>query len=206
MKLHWFKIRNRVQRYHQTMINRYGPASSLALGWKETEDQLIRFEALACIGDLNNRTVLDAGCGYADLYPFLRERYPSLVGYIGIEQVEELFVKATARFPELDLRRIDFMNYDLPRRDYVLASGSLNYDIGGKDYIFKAIKTLYQASGIGFGFNLLREGSGKGPLIAYDPAVILSYCRSLSPKVVMIDDYAPEDFTIFMYRYPDQVS
>lgn len=205
MKLHWFKIRNRVQRYHQTMINRYGPASSLALGWRETEDQLVRFEALAGIGDLNDCTILDAGCGYADLYLFLKERYPNLAGYIGIEQVEELFVKAANRFPELDLRRIDFMNDDLPRCDYVLASGSLNYDVGGKDYIFKAIETLYQASGTGFGFNLLREVSGKGPLIAYDPAVILSYCRSLSPKVVMINDYAPEDFTIFMYRHPDQV-
>ena len=206
MKLHWFKIRNRVQRYHQTMINRYGPASSLALGWRETEDQLVRFEALAGIGDLNNYIVLDAGCGYADLYLFLRERYPNLAGYIGIEQVEELFVKAAARFPELDLKHIDFMNYDLPRCDYVLASGSLNYDVGGKDYIFRAIETLYQASGIGFGFNLLREVSGKGPLIAYDPTVILNYCRSLSPKVKMIGDYAPEDFTIFMYRHPDQVS
>ncbi|MEO3407271.1 class I SAM-dependent methyltransferase [Mucilaginibacter sp. CAU 1740] len=206
MKLNWFKTRNRVQRYHQTMINRHGLNSSLALGWRETADQLVRFEALARIGDLNHRTVLDAGCGYADLYPFLKERYPNLAGYIGIEQVEELFIKATTAFPAIDLRRVDFMVEALPISDYVFASGSLNYNVGGKDYIFRAIKTLYEASRIGFGFNLLREISGKGSLVAYDPAVILNYCQSLSPKVVMLDDYAPEDFTIFMYHQPDQAS
>lgn len=206
MKLNWFKARNRVQRYHQTMINRHGLNSSLALGWKETKDQLIRFEALARICDLNGCTVLDAGCGYADLYPFLKNRYPNLASYTGIEQIEELFIKASANFPDLDIRRQDFMVNYIPCRDYVLASGSLNYDIGGKDYIFKAIKTLYEAAGVALGFNLLKAVKGTGSLIAYDPVVIVNYCRSLSPKVVMLDDYDPEDFTVFMYRHADQIT
>lgn len=196
----WFKARNRIQRYHRTMIERHGPESSFALGWRHETDQLVRFEALAGIGDLNGHTVLDAGCGYADLYPFLKSRYPGLLNYTGIEQMPELLAGAKNRFPELDLKSADFMRDTLPVCDYVLASGSLNYDTGEKDYIFRAIQTLYEASRMGFGFNLLKHLLGKGALIAYNPAVILLYCQSLAPKVVLIDGYADEDFTILMYR------
>lgn len=55
------------------MIRCYGAKSSLALGWRDHNSQLIRFEVLADIADLNGRSVLDVGCGYADLLPFLSE-------------------------------------------------------------------------------------------------------------------------------------
>lgn len=200
MAFFWFKARNRIQRYHRTMISRHGLESTYALGWRHETDQVVRFETLARIANLNGHTVLDAGCGYADLYPFLKQRYPGLAGYTGIEQIPELLAKAKNRFPQLDIKQGDFIRNDLPVCDYVFASGSLNYDTGEKDYIFLAIKTLYQASRIGLGFNLLRKLLGKGALMAYDPAVILAYCQSLCPNVVFIDGYADEDFTMFMYR------
>jgi SAM-dependent methyltransferase len=199
MAFDWFKEKNPIVRYHRTMIDLYGTDSSLSLGWREPEDQLLRFRVLAEIGDFNGRTVLDAGCGYADLYPFLKESYPNLGHYYGVEQVPEMLKLANKRFghlPDVTLLKGDFVQPALPVCDYVLTSGSLNY---GQD-IFPAIKALYQLCTIGFGFNLLREISGRGMLKAYDPQEILLFARQLDAKVVLRDDYSREDFTLFLYR------
>ncbi len=123
----WFRSNNEIQEYHRAMIASHGAESSLALGWRERADQLLRFEVLAQIGDMNGYTVLDAGCGYADLYPFLKSRYPQISSYHGIDQVPEMIARASERFPGINLQQGDFIREKLQVCDYVLASGSLNY-------------------------------------------------------------------------------
>ena len=111
------------------MIAGHGADSSFALGWRNKHDQQVRFEALAGIADLNGKTVMDAGCGYADLYPFLKERYPQMTHYYGIEQITELVDNATIQnghLPDTTFMPCNFLHANLPVCDYVLASGSLN--------------------------------------------------------------------------------
>ena len=86
-----------VVRYHRHRLQLYGSGGPLALGWNGTASQHARFQALTGIGDLAQCSVLDAGCGYADLYPYLRQRYVG-VRYYGIEQVPELLAVARARY------------------------------------------------------------------------------------------------------------
>lgn len=192
----WFKSHNEVTDYHRSMIAAHGTESSLALGWREQSDQLLRFEILAGIDDLNGRSVLDAGCGYADLYPYLKNRYPEFSNYYGIEQLPEMISHAKERFPGISLLQGDLMRIKLPVCDYVLASGSLNYG----QPILPSIKKLYEACRMGLGFNLLREVSAIGILKAHDPKEILAFAKTLSPNVVLKEDYAPEDFSVFIYR------
>lgn len=199
MAFNWLKNRNPIHRYHRHMIANFGMDSSLALGWREPGDQVLRFEILAEIGDLNGCTVLDAGCGYADLYPFLKQRYPDLRHYYGVEQIPELLKRADEQvgvFPDVTLLKGDFLHTKLPVCDYVFASGSLNY---GQD-IFQAITVLYQSCTKGFGLNLLREVRGKGILHAYNPQEVISILQEMRAEVVLRDDYAQEDFTLYAYR------
>ena len=180
----------------------HGADSSLALGWLTDHDQQIRFKALAEIANLYNKTVLDAGCGYADLFSFLSADN-KLLHYYGVEQIPELITHAETRhgrLPNVSLLSGNFMMADLPIADYVFASGSLNYGNSDAGYIFKAITRLYEHCRLGLAFNLLCQVSGNGLIIAYDPELILSYCQSLSENVVLKTDYADEDFTIWMYR------
>lgn len=189
--------------YHRSMIVLHGANSSFALGWRNLNDQQVRFEALCQIDDLNRRTVLDAGCGYADLYPYLKERYRNMEHYCGIEQIPELIDKAIRRYhhlPDVSFVSRNFLQGHLPTCDYVLASGSLNYGSTSNDFIYKAIDRLYCHCNIGLGFNLLSHVPANGTLAAYDPEDILNFCKTLSPRVTLKTDYAQEDFTIFMYR------
>ena len=185
------------------MIACHGADSSFALGWRNEHDQQVRFAALAAIADLNGKAVLDAGCGYADLYPFLKNRYPQLVHYYGIDQITELLDEAILRHGYLsDTTFIagNFLYSDLPVCDYVLASGSLNYGSSITGFIYTAIEKLYSHCTAALGFNLLRYMPVDGTLVAYDPNDILGFCKTLSPNVVLSADYDEADFTIFIYR------
>ncbi|QKG56619.1 class I SAM-dependent methyltransferase [Hymenobacter sp. BRD128] len=191
-----------VFRYHRQRILDYGPGSPGALGW-HADSQQVRFKMLAQIADLAHCSVLDVGCGYADLYPYLRQRFAG-VHYHGIEQMPELLALAQARYrdaPDITLATGDFLRQELPLSDYVLASGSLNYRQRQPGFIFQAIETLYASSRLGLGFNLLSwEPAGGGPLVAYDPADIVAFCQSLAPTVELHEGYRDGDFTVFVYR------
>ncbi len=188
--------------YHRNMAALHGVDSSLALGWLTPRDQHIRFEALTGIADLKDKTVLDAGCGYGDLLTFLSpNNKPS--HYYGVEQIPELIEEAELHYGHLETVTLiarNFMTTDLPVADYVFASGSLNYGSSDSGYIFKAISRLFECCKLGLAFNLLRRMPNTGLLVAYEPDMIVTYCRTLSNNVILKVDYDEQDFTVWMYR------
>jgi SAM-dependent methyltransferase len=193
----------RILQYHRGMIDTHGAGNLHALGWKSSHEQTVRFEALAQIADLNGKTVLDAGCGYADLYLYLKKRFPALAHYCGAEQIQEFVDEAIRRYghlPDTSFISRSFLYGHLPQTDYVFACGSLNYGSTKPGFIFDAISRLFKTCTLGLAFNLLKSMPADGTLVAYDPEDILAYCGTLSDRVIFKDGYAPEDFTIFMYK------
>lgn len=192
-----------ILRYHRQRIREYGPGGAEALGWARTEGQQVRFETLTQIGDLTGHSVLDAGCGYADLYPYLRQRYAG-VHYHGVEQMPELLAVARTRYrdaTDITLSNGDFLRTPLPAADYVLASGALNYRSRNPRFIYQAIEKLYGNCRIALGFNLLSwEPAEGGPLASYEPAKVLAFCRQLAPRAELLEGYWEGDFTVFVYR------
>lgn len=194
---------SRIFHYHRAMIADHGADSSFALGWQNKHDQQVRFEVLANIGDVNGKTVMDAGCGHADLYPFLKDRYPQMVHYYGIEQITQLADKAILQYghlPDATFITRNFLHAHLPASDYVLASGSLNYGSSINGFIYTAIEKLYSHCTTALGFNLLRYMPVDGTLVAYDPDDIVGFCKTLSPNVILEIEYDEADFTVFIYR------
>jgi SAM-dependent methyltransferase len=188
--------------YHRTMIAFHGNKGPAALGWRDQESQLIRFRVLAGMANFEGCSVLDAGCGHADLLGYLQSLFPGLC-YTGVEMVPELLEEARTRYsglPGITFFMADFSVDALPAVDYVLASGSLNYYQENPEFIFKAIAKLYDSCRIGLGFNLLRHIIPNGLLVAYDPVKIREYCESICNNVSFCMDYSEEDFTVFMYR------
>jgi len=140
-----FEDSGAIFRYHRDMIRMHGPRSSFALGWRDEQDQQLRFEALAGIGDLNGKTLLDAGCGYGDLYPFLSERF-KLSHYYGIDQIPELFEEA------IDTQAVLMVGNGLSQfYDFIIQNrldaqiGKISADQAQKniDSLFKTAKEIY---------------------------------------------------------------
>jgi|LakMenEpi03Aug12_release.lakeMendotaPanAssembly.Ray.scaffolds.fasta_scaffold216612_3 cyclopropane fatty-acyl-phospholipid synthase-like methyltransferase len=69
--------------FYVTEYALYGK-DSRSLGWSKSS-QLIRFEKLGQLSNIKGRTVLDIGCGFADLYDYLKVSNLHPSRYLGIE-------------------------------------------------------------------------------------------------------------------------
>lgn len=187
--------------YHR---KRMGMPLVQTLGWRSTETQEQRFDALCKWGDLTNCSILDLGCGYGDLKEFLDANYYG-IRYLGIDIIPEFIAAAKLNFPSQQHTTFlvqDFLNCALPVVDIIFASGSLNYRCENPQHPYAMIQKMWATASKGIAFNLL-DASKHGVeevLQAYDPFTVQKFCRNLDPKAELIRGYHPEDFTIVMHR------
>lgn len=189
--------------YHRARVASLGRGTPAALGWKTPRSQTARFEMLAEIGDLNDHSVLDVGCGHGDLRAFLGEQYPNL-HYLGIDHFEPFLEVAYERYASWPNTRFllgDFTTARLPEVDYVLASGALGYRSQESDFVVRMIDKLYASCRVALGFNLLRHMPDRETVLAaYDPEAIDNHCQRLASRVSLREGYLQDDFTVFLYR------
>lgn len=190
--------------YHRRRIGEYAAGTVGALGWLNHESQSQRFAALATVGDLSGSSLLDIGCGHGDLKGYLDQRFHGF-SYIGIDQMPEFIQEARSLYgqrPNCYFCLADFMTQELPRADYVFASGVLSYRSEEPDCHFAMIERMYAAADQALAFNMLEVN--KFPLhellTGHDSEKVLARCRELSPEVRLVRDYLQDDFTVLMYR------
>jgi SAM-dependent methyltransferase len=192
-----------VRRFHEMRIEEHGEGTTQALGWKNFYSQQARFAMLENIGNMNDCSVLDVGCGHGDLRAYLGDKYPRL-RYAGIDQMEEFLDVAIERYghlPETTFYLGDCYTAELPRMDYVLACGSLSYRSSDTGFIEQIITKLFYTCRIAFGFNLMSKVDAPGGiLMAYDPQTIMRHCHILTSNVILHEGYFDGDFTIWMYK------
>lgn len=168
------------------------------------EGQRFRFRKLLEIADLTDRSVLDVGAGLGDLYPFLREAYPT-ARYEGVDVVPETAAHAARKYPEVRFRVADLMTEDLADRyDYVLLSAVFNNAMpGATDFLEGLVARAWRVAERGLAFNFLSTHVNfTEPAMAYhDPARVLdTVVRTLSRKVRLEHHYERCDVAVFVYR------
>lgn len=193
-----------VMHYHRHRIAEHRAGDVKALGWRGEHSQQARYAVLAQVGDIEGRSVLDAGCGHGDLKAYL-DRHASHFEYIGIDQMPEFIEEAHRRYrhhPATAFYQSDFATAELPKVDYVFASGAMGYRCANPHFHFELIARLYAAAHRALAFNMLdAEHFPEHPLlVGRDKVTVLAFCRMLAPRVELVDGYLEDDFTIFMYR------
>lgn len=193
---------DRLLKFYDDASERFGPNNPQGVGWGLPSGQRERFRVLAEIGDLKGSTVLDAGCGFGDLYDYLKAKEIT-VSYTGIDINPRSIAIGREKYPEARLEVADLMSYKGEGADYVLSSGALTFKIENHRAIYLGyIEKMYHLSRRGCGFNMLRLGvhADDATYAAYDPMDIYSFCLDLTPKLVLRQDYLAQDFTIYLYR------
>lgn len=190
-----------VQSFHR---HRLQDGHIKALGYRDESSQTRRFEAILGWGDMTNCSILDLGCGFGDLRPFLLSHFEGTV-YLGIDFLKEFVEEANSRYgdlPQTQFFQADFMTAGLPEIDCVIASGSLNYRSENSLHPWQSISRMWEIAQRGVVFNLLDQRHfGATPLLrGYDPQEVLDYCRQLDPNSLLYDGYLPDDFTIYMHK------
>ncbi len=192
------KIRN----YYKDCLKKHSVDEAEALSWSSRDSQQIRFEALLGVGDLRRKSILDVGSGLGDLYPFLKEKIGQFA-YLGIDLVPEMTAKARLKYPGAVFENRDVVDFEGRAFDFVLCSGAMSFKVPDhKEKYFAMIKKMYSLSKEAAAFNMLdRENHVDDELYAaYDKEEIFNFCRDLTPNLKLVNDYSPQDFTIFLYR------
>jgi len=197
-------------------LAQHGPNSNLSVVWSSKENQLIRFQTLSEIGNLDNTSILDVGSGLNDLYFYLKNTKNKNIRYTGIEISQNHCIEAKKKYPEIEIINADFLYHNFDKTyDYVIASGSFNIEMPDHDsYLKTVINKMYQLANLGVAFNLPSSYSylvqenyqfESGIKIKYvDPTMIFNYCKSFTPYVTLRHDYLIHDFTIYMYKTPQK--
>ena len=181
--------------------------SPMALGWTKGK-QDIRFEVLTSFFNLENKSILDLGCGFGDLNRYIRENITKNFSYTGIDVVPEFISKAIEMKNVDDDSKFllgDFISTNLDEKfDIVLGSGIFNHKFskGNNDEfirnaLFKACD--YATEGVAFDFLTNRVGYELPHVYYSDPKEVLALGLLKSNNIIFRADYFPFEYAIAVY-------
>lgn len=175
-----------------------------ALLWASARTQRARFEAIRRIHPLEGKSVLDAGCGRADLMGYLIDRGTRVADYVGLEAVETLAAAAEGQqYPNARILRGDFVRD--PGRlfvgsDVIVFSGSLN--TMGREQFYATLKRAYDAAAEAVVFNFLASPNlaGRAFLVWHRERDVSAFARQTADRTEVLADYLAGDCTVAMIK------
>lgn len=197
--------RDYIDRYEKR-LQQFG-YSPETLGWGKNGRQELRFAVLADAAlKVPACSVLDVGCGFCDLYDFLRARGWE-GAYTGIDIVPGLLRIARERHPGLDIREADITVPSFPADafDFVIASGVLNAALPSGDnrtHIASTLRAMLRAARVAAAVDFLSTfvDFQKPGAWHTDPAWAFATAREMTRRVQLRHDYMPYEFALFLFR------
>lgn len=196
---------SRILSYYDSLLEEYGPNDPRSIGWASESTEQIRYTILSEIGDLNSHSILDVGCGFGNLYDFLRNKNLSF-SYKGIDINPKAIMIAKEKHPNINFETVDFGNYKNDKYDYIFCSGALSFKIPNyKQFYFEYIKKMFNCSTIGIAFNMLNDKNNTNleddKLYAtYSVKEVQDFCLTLTSRITIRENYLPNDFTVYLYH------
>jgi SAM-dependent methyltransferase len=190
----------------QAALAAHGPTRAALCDGKGGR-QDVRFPVLAAPAlSSPDCSVLDIGCGFADLYAFLTSR--GWRGrYTGIDIVPALLVEARRRYPGIALYERDASAglADLPEHDVVIASGVLNLALpggGNEAHIERLLSLMFEHAGIAVAVDFMTTQVDFRQPDAWhtDPLWAFALANQLTPRLVLRADYMPYEFALILYK------
>lgn len=195
----------RIAAYFDRLVRQYGH-DIRAIDYGRATTQTLKFSVLCQGLDLAGRSVLDVGCGFADLSRYLAAQKID-VAYSGIDISGEMIAAARALDPALPLIHGNILEAAIPEKsvDVVIATGVF--------YLLGPDAEALSRQLIARTFAIAREAVAFSTLSTWapyvengehhsDPVALLDFCRGLTPHVALRHDYHPRDMTFFLYRSP----
>lgn len=161
---------------------------------------LLKFDGLG-ISD----SIVDIGCGYGDLYAFLRSK--GWRGeYLGIDIVPDLIEEARRRYPDAKFRVQDIQDDPLSETfDWCISCHALTSDTQGSaflDHLKDMLLRMWSASRRGVIFNMLSPlADYTNPIHARPPLeFVLGIVTSLTRRFSLRHDYMPFEYAVYAYK------
>ena len=194
-------ISKKILAYYSNLFKKYGYDPNY-VNWGPGKGKFsLRFEILCQIGNLNNSSILDLGCGFGDLYGYLKFRKIK-VKYHGVDINPELLKIGKKIYPNITLEERDIEKKKFYKKfDWVLASGITSH-ASTYPHLRGVMTEMFKICKKGFAMNFVSDNVDfkiKG-LFYSSPEKIITISRSLSNRVILRHDYMPFEFTIYVYK------
>ena len=185
-------------KFYKKAIDKYG-ISARGVHWQSQFTQYLRFEIINSFikDEIENCSIVDAGCGFAEYLNYLKKSGLKAKSYIGIDLEQRMVNLSKERFPHEEFLQRDVLKDSLPKADYYVCSGSMN--ILRKKQMFRFIENCLNASNKGFIFNFLRGHT----LNNVNHEKVIDFCYSLNKDIEIKDYYLDNDITIFLKHLTD---
>jgi len=196
------EIEDTVARYNKR-LQEFG-YSPKTLGWTSGKQE-IRFRILSEIGELNNSSILDVGCGFGDLFGYLVSKGHK-IKYTGIDINKNLIDIGSKLYPSAHFIVDDFASIRLEQQsyDWIVASGPFNFRLTDNyRFISKTLKKMFRYSIKGIAADFLSSYSDYQNPDAFhcNPEILFHFCKTkLSRRVALRHDYMPYEFCIYIYK------
>ena len=189
--------------YYEPNIGKGFPDYKI-LGWESKEAQYLRFNALISTVVLENKKMLDVGCGLGNLLEYLNDKKIKL-DYTGVDILDSMVESAKAkklvgRFYCIDI--FESHSFSDESFDVIYSSGIFNLNLeNNKEFLIKALNRFILLSRDVIAFSLLHKNSlDKEDLYYYfDPDEVVTMINQLFPelkKIQIVEGYLHNDFTV----------
>lgn len=200
-----YKI-DRPEDYFSALYEKYG-IDERALGWSKHKQNYRFYQVSKYIRDGNS--ILDIGCGFADLYGFLKNKYTE-IDYYGIDVMKDFIEVAVSKYEGDDLKlcHTDFNSLPWDRSwDWIVECGLFGLrlfdDEGMYEYIERTLSKAIELSRVGVSFNFM---SDKVDYKTSDsdfhvcPEKILAIAYKYSRRVILDNSILPFEYSITLWK------
>lgn len=158
MKIDYELIHN----YYEDKLRQHGPTAQ-GMDWKNEDTQYLRFENIIKYINFNNApSILDVGCGAAELNHFLLKRSLSF-SYKGLDIVQDMVDAVNNRFGAGTAFQGNLLEMEMESQyDYVVASGTFNARLNNDEeewriFFFKNLERMFACCNKAIIFNCMSQ-------------------------------------------------
>jgi len=187
------------EQFYKNAIKKYG-ITPKGVCWLDGARQQLRFDVIHSFlpQDLSEYSIADAGCGFGDLYHFLKNSHNLPKKYIGIDAVDEMCHITTEQTKQSTIHA-DILKDKLPSSDYYVCSGAMNILTKFETILF--IKKCFHASKKGFIFNVLYGNNESETYNYLNKKTLENIAQELQVKKSLYkNDYLEHDITMAFYK------
>jgi SAM-dependent methyltransferase len=191
--------------HYEKRFHKFG-YSPKTLDWDKGK-QSLRFHILTSQLNLTGKRILDIGCGFGDLNQTLKAATENNYSYVGIDICPPLIEEACRRYANdrVTFKCNDIQTVNLDDIDFAIASGIFNTKFKRSDnraFIRDTMHKTFEIVNIGFAFDFLSDKVDFRKENTYhsSPSDILDMAYSLSRNVILLNNYMPFEFSLFVFK------